>query len=90
MSDLLEFQNRVTFSTVVNRCTYSTPVVGDTREDFKEIRVLMGVCGSVQDLTLGVIAAVKSSAPTCCFSIVVWRAGSLLALCWIPEPRVGL
>jgi len=46
-----------------------------TREDFEETVILMRVCGSVRDLTPGVIAAVKSSAPTCCFSIVVWRAG---------------
>jgi len=31
--------------------------------DFVETVILMGVCGSVQDLTPGVIAVVKSSAP---------------------------
>jgi len=55
--------------------TVLTAVVVGTREDFKEIRILMGAFGSVRDLTLGVFGMVKSSAPTCCFSIVIWRAG---------------
>jgi hypothetical protein len=78
-SDLLEFRNRVISITVLDICVYST-VAGGTREDFKEIRILMGVFGSVRDLTVGVIAVVKSSAPTCCFSIVVWLAGLFVCI----------
>jgi len=49
----------------------------------------MGVCGSVQDLTPGVIAVVKSSAPTCCLSIVVWRAGFFARIVLDSGSRVG-
>jgi hypothetical protein len=50
-------------------------VIGGTGEDFEETVILTGMCGIVRDLTPGVIAVVKSSAPTCCFSIVVWDGG---------------
>ena len=39
-----------------------------------ETVILTGMCGIVRDFTPGLIAVVKSSVPTCCFSIVVWHA----------------